>query len=173
MEMSLSDFGLHMSLLQKGRIGSSCVHAEWDSLSGVRRLPPPHLPAAVLGARQDTGLYFILFIRWRPFHLPHTCFPLDVCLFSHMKCSAVEASHLPDIGNSGEGLLKQTQYSKTSQLSLWTMQRMSKKALHWLVLMSYWDGFASHKAQQCDISHCDFNPLILIWCSFHILLSQL
>lgn len=29
-----------------------------------------------------------------------------------MMCLAVEASHLPDIGNSGEGLLKQTQYLK-------------------------------------------------------------
>lgn len=61
-------------------------------------------------AQRGRSLYFILFARGRSFHLPHTCFSSDVCLFSPMMCFAMEASHLTDIGTRSEGLLKQTQY---------------------------------------------------------------
>lgn len=111
MEMSLSDSGLHMNPLQNGHIGSLCVLSEracWGSAVS----PPHRVLTVVIGARRDTSLYFILFIWGRPFHLPHTCFPLNMCLFSPMVCLAMEASHLFNIGNRNEGLLKQTQYPK-------------------------------------------------------------
>lgn len=109
MEMSLSDPGLGMNPHQNGHIGSLCVLSE-RTCRGSAVSPPRRVLTAVIGARRDAGLYFIPFIWGRPFHLPHTCSPLDVCLFSPMMCLAMEASHLPDIENKSEGLLKQTQY---------------------------------------------------------------
>lgn len=101
---------------------AACVCVEWESPSGGLPFPlHAEFLRLVIGARQDAGLYFILFIWGRPFHLPHTCFPLDVCLFSPMMCLAMEASHLSDIENRSEGLLKQTQYPKPlfSLYELW------------------------------------------------------
>lgn len=94
-----------------------CVLSE-RACQGSAVSPPRWLVTAAIGVQQDSSLYFILFTRGRSFHLSHTCFQSDVCWFSPMMCFVMEASHLSDIGNRSEGLLKQTQYPKTSLLFL-------------------------------------------------------
>lgn len=123
--------------------------SEWPYWQLVRRgstdCPPRWLLKATIGPQQDASLYFIPFTRGRSFHLIHTCFPSAVCLFSSVMCFAVEASHLSDIGNRSEGLLKQTQSPETSPFSLlWTMKRIWLEAFCGLGLMSNLVVFSSY-----------------------------
>lgn len=59
--MSLSDSGVRMNPLPNGHIGSLCVLSE-RACRGSAVSPPRRVLMAVIGARQDAGLYFILFI---------------------------------------------------------------------------------------------------------------
>lgn len=99
MEMSLSDSCLCRSPLQKGpHWRLVCAGAR----QGVRRFP--FTPRSYRRDRSSLGrgsIFHPFSYDGRPPPPPpvsspsHTCSPLGACLFSHMMCSAVEASHLP------------------------------------------------------------------------------
>lgn len=106
---------------------------------------------------------------FHPFHMmeavssPAHMFPIRRCVYSPTWCARPWKPLIsPILEIAAKGLLKQTQYPKSSQLTLWTMQRIRLKALRWLDLMSYW-GSPPPRSESSVVKY------IALWC-FNLLI---
>lgn len=112
--MSLSDTGRLMTPLQNHLIGRLCVMTETTCWGGGLSSPPPSLtlrPCCRDWSSAGRGsIFHSIYMREAVSSHTHMLPIRCVCLFFPVMFLGMEASHLPDIGNRREILLKQTQY---------------------------------------------------------------